>query len=361
MLPLRVVRELLKRSVIGNRSMVDLGTFGNNVHTERLELNTAALALPAGVLIAKTGAAVHCHVQTFAGCRAEVYFGEDNADGSAGDALWQPLSRGQRATPPNGEEFKSFRVRLRSDSSVAATRFLVLVVDQAPFGQAAMEQLPETPHVDVLGATSTNMQLVRRSDGTTGVMEGADGSIAGRAVPFVAGLDAGSVGRVLRVMANGALNVASVDTGGTQRELLSAAAALADGLTPGAGTLFTAGFGYVFDGANWDRELADAGAAGAGVKRVAPATTATAVTERPTAGAASGAAVAANARRRACVIKNLSTTETAYFDFGGTAAAVATGYPIGPGDSHSFTTVEAINAIRGAAADVSLAVVDESY
>jgi hypothetical protein len=161
-------------------------------------------------------------------------------------------------------------------------------------------------------------------------------------------------------MANGALSIAGLDTGGTLRQLQTAAAALADGLTPGAGTLFGAAFGYVFDGANWDRMLADVGAAGAGVARVAPALTQTATVAIVTAGAADGQIVAANARRAAVALTNRHATDSAYLDFGATAAAVATGAELKAGETRTFTTVQAIRAIRGAAADVSIEVVDES-
>src|SRR5262245_55383119 len=40
--------------------------------------------------------------------------------------------------------------------------------------------------------------------------------------------------------------------------------------------------------------------------------------------------------RHGVQIKNLSATSTVYIDFGGTAAAVATGYPIGPGETVTF-------------------------
>lgn len=354
---LRAIKEVGRRTVVG-RYVRDLGSPGNNVYTKRLPLNTASLATADGELIGRGGGAVHCHPQTFAGCRAEIFFGND---APTDDTSWLPLDRAQIAVPPNGESFDGFRVRLRADSSFDATKELVLVVDPAPYGSEAMDAKPPTPEVDLFGAAAFLAKIVRRSDGVVASIEGADGSAADRGAPIVAGLDTGNVGRALRVMANGTLNVAGFD-GAAQRELAVAAAALAATLAPAAGTLFAASFGYVYDvvGATWRRAVSDAGTADTGTLRVTDALTLTAVPTLPVAGNVSAQLVAANARRRAVILTNRHATDSAYLNFGATAAAVATGVELKAGESRSFTTVQAINAIRGAAADVTIEAVDES-
>lgn len=353
---LRAIREVAKRSAIGPY-IGDFGPQGNNTYQKRVPLDSAGLASARGLLVARSGGAVHCHPQTHAGFRGEIYFGEDEAPA---DELWQPLSRCQISTPPNGESFKSFRVRLRPQSNAEATAELVLVVDPAPYGSEALEAQPPTPEITAGGSSATRIRALLRSSGAEVDLEAADGGAPGRGLLFGAGLDAGGIGRALRVMANGALSVAGLDTGGAQRELRTTAAAPAASETPGAGVLFAAALGYVFDSAaaEWRRLVGDVGPAGVDVLRVAPTTTAGAAVVRQSATNASAQLLAANARRRACLVKNLDTAETAYLR-AGSAAAAASGFPLGPGESMSLTTAEVVNVIRGGAADVPLAVWEE--
>lgn len=330
---LRLVRELAKRSAFGPY-LADLGPQANNSYTKRVALDNAELATAAGLEIARSGGAVHCHGQTHAGFRGEIYFGEDRAPS---DQLWQPLSRCQVSYPPDGESFKTFRVRVRTGSNLDATSEVVLIVDGAPYGSEALDAQPPTPEIGSGGSAFTRIRALLRSSGAEVDLETAAGAVATR----------------------GILGVAALGTDGTLRGIASGAAALADAAASAAGEILVGAKLQGFNGATWDRLRTAIGAAGVGVLRVVGVTTATAVVTRPTAGAATGVAVAANASRKAVMIRNTHATETAYVDTA--AAAVATGVPIGPGASVTFTTVQAINCIRGAAADVALSVADESY
>jgi hypothetical protein len=353
---LRGLREIGRRTAVG-RFLGDLGSQGNNVYTLRLALDNAALdSTGSGLSIPKSGGALHIHPQTFAGCVAEVAFGLSEPDA----ASWCPVTRAQVLTPPNGESFDGFWVRLRPESSVDATKSLVIVVDPAPYGAEALDAKPPTPEVDAFGAASFLAKIVRRSDGVVATQEGADGSVADRAYAIVAGLDPTNVGRALRVMANGALNVAGYD-GAAQRELQVAAAALAATLAPAAGTLFAASFGYVYDtvGATWRRHVADVGSSDTGTPRMAPALTATSTRgQSTTAGAAAVQLLAANARRKSVAIKNLSTGDCYVTE--GAVATTGSGWLLRQYESMTFSGVGAVSVIR-ATTDVTVCYAEESY
>jgi hypothetical protein len=107
---------------------------------------------------------------------------------------------------------------------------------------------------------------------------------------------------------------------------------------------------------------ANVGDAGATVQRVVEVTVPTAAATRVTVGAASGAILAANANRRAALILNKATVagDDAVVNFGA-AAVAATHFRIAPGGTLTTGYRGAINGIRGAATDVPVDVVEESY
>lgn len=337
---LRALREIAQRARVGPY-LGDLGAHGN-VYTKRVPLDHADLAAGgAGLLIARSGGAVHCHPQTFAGFKGEIYFGEDV---SAAAELWQPLSRCQISTPPNGEGFKSFRVRLVTGSNSDAANELVLVVDPAPYGSEALEAQPPTPEVGAGGGAAVRIRAIRRSDGAEADVEAGDGSTGTRGTLGVAGLDAGS-GDLLTLGVSAA------------RRLLVNLIAGQDGVAGGAGNVDADVLRVALA---TDDPVRDAGAAGATTLRTAPALTASAAPTIATAGAASSTILAANARRTGVMITNRDAEESVYLNFGATAAAAASGVLLEAGESITFTTTQAITAIRGGAADVSLEVIEES-
>jgi hypothetical protein len=221
---------------------------------------------------------------------------------------WVPMVPGVSVKAPGGTIFKELWVRAATGCSNASTRNVCLVADVSQDAQD-VSQAARTGNINANGDQTTSLSIVGRPSGTTDTIEGADGTAAGFGVPAIAAAQEGGAG-YLRLL------------GGPGDALPSAVL---------------------------------------GAQRIVEATTPTATVTRPTAGAASAAALAANAARRGAVILNLSTTETVYINFGATAAATATGFPIAPGGFYVLTTRQAVNAIRGAAADVSLAIAEESF
>lgn len=299
MLVLRSVKEVVKRLIPGSSYLLDQGPTQNNARTKRISLGDAELVATGGKQVNMTGACVHMSTQSFAGARAEIYFGEDS---SPGDEAWIPLQRGHSPNPSNGELFKTFRIRLRSDSSVDPLKEIVLIVDQAPYGSVVTNQIPETPEVDSSGLAGFLMKAVRLSDGAAGSLEAADGSTATRARLMVAGIDVGGVGRTF---------------------------------------------------------LVGIGAALTGVLRVVQVTTPTGTASQVPVTVATTVVAAANASRREILIRNRDATNPIYVNLGG-AAVVATHFLVPAGYSLATTYAGQIQAIA-TGGTVTADVLEETY
>lgn len=301
MLVLRTVKEVVRRFLPHSSGLRDQGPTQNNARTKRISLGDSELvATGSGKQVSMTGACVHLSTQTFAGARAEIYFGEDS---SPGEEAWIPLQRGHNANPSNGELFKSFRVRLRADSSVDPLKELVLIVDQAPYGSVVTNQIPETPEVDSSGLAGFLMKAIRLSDGAAGSLEGADGSTSTRARLIVAGVDVGGVGRAF---------------------------------------------------------LTGIGVAGTSVLRVVGVTIPTGAASRVSVATASSTVIAAaNTSRKSLLIRNRDTTNPIYVNVGG-AAVVATHFQVPAGWAIEINATGIVEAIATGAAVIA-DVMEETY
>lgn len=306
----RVVHEL--RPATQERDLGGANLVPRSWLTNTAWLTTNAPAGGAGTRVGMTGRSVS-NVAGFSDATAlvEVAFDRPPADPTSSATptaqsvmtAWLPLPPGGRVQAPGGRVFKELWVRAAPTCSNSASRAVVLVADVSQDAQGFV-QAARTGNVNASGGTDMNISITGRPSGASCAVEGADGSAAGFAVPGSA----------------------------------------------------------VYDptGAQYARTVGNVGDATAGTTRIVEATTPTALSTRATAGAASASILAANTSRRSWLVKNLSTTETAYLDFA-TAATTATGYPLGPGEQLAGTTRQELRAIRGGAVDVSLAVVEERF
>lgn len=341
---LRLITELARRTRVG-AYLGDFGAQVRNTETLRFELNNAALvSTGAGVVIARQGGALHCHPHTFAGCKAEVYFGPDQAPG---DQLWQPISPGQIACPTNGESFEQVRVRLRPDSNVDAGNYLVLIVDPAPFGAEALEAKPRAPEVDSSGGISTLIRALLRTTGASVALEAVPGN-GGRGILEVAPI-AGQAGVAGDAGAADATTLRTV-TASDSPEVVSLA--IVETWDDGAGR---ADVNLIPGETGIDGGVGDPAAT---TVRVVGASTPTSSSGQVTAGAASSAAAAANANRKACVLKVAPGGGGAYVRCGPNADATA--FLLGAGEAMTISDTRAINVIRESG-DVTVYVFEESH
>lgn len=367
----------LADTLLGNYDRRALGSAATVSRSWSAQLADLAAAGDAtGTIVRMRGRSLRVLMSSHASARVEIAFevaggapadtaGSTAGAGGGAASAWFPAVPGTALPAPGGGEFMGFRLRLQ-DGTPASTNKIVIGVDW-PWEAGELGRFAQVSNT---GGSETLVKAIRASDGAEAYVEAADGTAADR----------------------GALGVALWTGAAYVRALASVAGRLAvnlivgqDGVTAGAGAVAanTPRVTHASDDPavtalqvmdDWDEAdrakvnvivgqagvAADVGVSGADVQRVVGTTTPAAEVTRQDAAAATAELLPANANRKAAVITNLDTAETAYV-MPGAAAATATGFPIGPGQSLTLTTTQAINCIRGAAADVPLAVWEESH
>lgn len=326
------LRQLLEQIRDAVRPPAEARYFGSSGRTPRQlrrELaSIAAAGTPAEQIRPETigGTSLAILYASHASARVEVCFdvpAGDDVSASSGEGVtagWFLMRPGTRVRLPGGRPFRMFRMRLATGTP-ASSDPLVIGIDHEP--DENYSEVAPVGNISAGGATDVLVKGVRASDDAEGYLEAADGSAAGRAVLAIAGHVGGTAYARLAASAGGRLAVAPI--------------AGEEGV----------------DG--------DAGAAGAATVRTVGATTPTAAVLRGTATGTSAQLAAAQARRKAIVIANLSDAESIYVAPDAGAATVAGGWPIGPGEVHTLTTTQAIQVIRGGAVNAAWAAWEELH
>lgn len=305
----------------------------------------AAAGSPTGTSVNLRGRSLKVTMSSHASAKVEIAYDVSGApvDDASATAVggsttggWFAAVPGTKLPAPAGGYFTGFRVRKQADTPSSAD-LVVIGVDY----DAESEELGRFAQVSGGGAYENLLKILTQA-GAEVFLEGAVGSAATRGV-----------------LAVGAW------TGAAYNRILSSAAALGDAAASAAGELLVAAKLQVYDavGDSWNRARSDVGNAGVSTLRVCGTTTPSATPVQYEAGAASGVARAAAARRRSVVIKNgedpASTFGTMGVWINAGAAATNAHFRLDPGEAMTVTTEQEIHALREGAADVTLMIWDE--
>lgn len=274
-----------------------------------------------------------------AGALLEVVF---DAPGTTNVEGWQLLVPGSTVSRPDGRPFHAFWVRVADVGLEAVAETVRFDLDPEQYGQT-IRHTGRFPAVSLGGAARSLMRALNLAGTELSLRASDEGALA------VAGWTGAAYVR------------AGASAAG--RWLVNLIAGQ-DGVTGGAGAVAANTPRVTL--ASDDPAVAalaltkDVGDAAATTLRTVGSTVPTAAASQATATTPSAIVVAANARRKSVTIKNRDTAENAVLN-AGAAAVVATHFRLPPGASITIESRQAIHAIRGAAADVTLDVWEESY
>lgn len=307
------------------------------------------IEIPLSEIAAAGTAATAIEVRPVAGSSLSLILGKSHAAArvevcldvpASSERAWFPMAPGGRVKLPGGARFSGFRVRLQSGAPADADKLAVFAVDVDQDGQHV--EVGRFAQVSNGGALEQLLKVLLVS-GAEAHLEGAQGSAADRAALAVAGWTGAAYAR-LGASAAG-------------RALVNLIAGQ-DGVAGGAGVV---GADVLRVALATDDPVRDVGDAGAATLRVVGATTPTSTSTQATAGVAAGDAAAANAARKALVLKNGSSTagDGVWVRCG--ADATNTAYLLGPGETLTLTDRRRVSVLRQGANDVTVYVYEESH